>query len=387
MTTSDAKRYYWLKLPDDFFRQKEIKQLRKIAGGDTFTIIYLKMLLRSLKDNGKLFYEGFEDNFASELALDIDEDEENVKVTVAFLMARGILVQCSDEEYELISAGMMTGSEGHSAERVRRLREKRKVVAFMPEPKAKTNAERQRAFRAKQNCEKQHIPLIDDHTNAKRYNGNYYLVMQRDRYKCAICDSTENLCVHHIDGYSEDNLEHSNLNKMLTLCRRCHAQVHASSLEIPQDVLDAIKYDDDSNVTCNAPVTLCNEEKRKERDRDREREEQILSSFDRFWKTYPRKVNKTTAVKAWKSLKPNDSTVEEIIADVTRRLRKEWRGKDMTYIPHPSTYLNQRRWEDETEVTEIARPTEPTNEDILASLSPEELAAIDAINARGENFG
>lgn len=115
--------------------------------------------------------------------------------------------------------------------------------------------------------------------------------------------------------------------------------------------------------------------------------DEIPASFDRFWKVYPRKVNKTGAVKAWKSLKPNDSTVEEIIADVNRRLRKEWRGKDMTYIPHPSTYINQKRWEDETEVTEIARPTEPTNEDILASLSPEELAAIDAINARGENYG
>ena len=31
------KKYYWLKLKEDFFRQKEIKKLRKIAGGDTYT--------------------------------------------------------------------------------------------------------------------------------------------------------------------------------------------------------------------------------------------------------------------------------------------------------------------------------------------------------------
>ena len=49
-----AKRYFWLKLKEDFFRQKEIKKLRKIAGGDTFTIIYLKLQLLSLQDNGKL---------------------------------------------------------------------------------------------------------------------------------------------------------------------------------------------------------------------------------------------------------------------------------------------------------------------------------------------
>ena len=40
-----AKQYYWLQLKEDFFRQKEIKLLRKIAGGDTYTIIYLKQEL------------------------------------------------------------------------------------------------------------------------------------------------------------------------------------------------------------------------------------------------------------------------------------------------------------------------------------------------------
>jgi len=122
---ADTKRFYWLKLKDDFFRQKEIKKLRRIAGGDTFTIIYLKMLLRSLKDGGRLYYEGIEDNFASELALDIDEDEDNVKMTVAFLIANGILVQNQTDEYELLTASEMTGSECDSAHRVRKLRAKK----------------------------------------------------------------------------------------------------------------------------------------------------------------------------------------------------------------------------------------------------------------------
>lgn len=51
-----AKRYYWLKLPDGFFRQKAIKKLRKIAGGDTYTIIYLKMLLVAMKQDRLLGY-------------------------------------------------------------------------------------------------------------------------------------------------------------------------------------------------------------------------------------------------------------------------------------------------------------------------------------------
>lgn len=46
---AENKRYYWLKLMDDFFDSKRIKKLRKMAGGDTYTIIYLKMQLLSLK--------------------------------------------------------------------------------------------------------------------------------------------------------------------------------------------------------------------------------------------------------------------------------------------------------------------------------------------------
>lgn len=120
-----AKRYYWLKLPDDFFRQKPIKKLRKIAGGDTYTVIYLRMLLLSLKNAGKLFFDGVEDNFCEELALELDEDEENVKVTVQFLMSQGLLKLVDETEYELTDCSRMVGSESASAERMRRLRDKK----------------------------------------------------------------------------------------------------------------------------------------------------------------------------------------------------------------------------------------------------------------------
>ena len=95
------KRYYWLKLQNDFFSRKEIKRLRRIAGGDTLTIIYLKMLCRSLKDNGKLYYDGLDNDFVSELAMDIDEDTENVQITVNYLIKTGLLEQIDEVEYTL----------------------------------------------------------------------------------------------------------------------------------------------------------------------------------------------------------------------------------------------------------------------------------------------
>lgn len=119
-----SKRYYWLKLPEDFFRQKTIKKLRKIAGGDTYTIIYLKMLLIAMKDDGKIFFDGVEDEFFDELALDLDEDSENVKVTVLFLVRQGLMELVDESEYLLKECGKMVGSEGASAARMRAHREK-----------------------------------------------------------------------------------------------------------------------------------------------------------------------------------------------------------------------------------------------------------------------
>ena len=62
-----AKKYYWLKLKNNFFSQPKIKKLRKIAGGDTYTIIYLKMQLYSLEDDGKLYFDGIEEDFVEEM--------------------------------------------------------------------------------------------------------------------------------------------------------------------------------------------------------------------------------------------------------------------------------------------------------------------------------
>ena len=123
---SEPKRYYWLRLHKDFFQKKEIKRLRRVAGGDTYTIIYLKMLLRSIIDGGKLYFDGYEDTFVSELALDIDEDEQNVQITVNYLLKNGLLIECENDEYYLPEANNNTGSETAAASRMRKLRDKSK---------------------------------------------------------------------------------------------------------------------------------------------------------------------------------------------------------------------------------------------------------------------
>lgn len=117
------KKYYWLKLKDDFFRNKVIKKLRQIAGGDTYTIIYLKMQLLSLKNNGNLYFDNVEESFYEEIALEIDEDAENVKITILYLIRNGLLEEIAEDEYSLVETKESIGSETASTIRSRKTRQ------------------------------------------------------------------------------------------------------------------------------------------------------------------------------------------------------------------------------------------------------------------------
>ena len=69
-----------------------------------------------------------------------------------------------------------------------------------------------------------------------------------------------------------------------------------------------------------------------------------MEGFTEFWKAYPRKDAKHPASLAWARTKAS-TALPAILADVDRRKgTKQWREG---FIPHASTYLNQRRWEDQ----------------------------------------
>lgn len=124
-----TKRYYWIKLKQDFFGQKEVKKLRRLAGGDTYTIIFLKLQLLSLNNNGIIYFDGLEINFAEEIALEIDEDPENVQVTIAYLLKVGWIEEINTENeiyYNLIK--IEVGSETGSATRMRDFRNRQKSI-------------------------------------------------------------------------------------------------------------------------------------------------------------------------------------------------------------------------------------------------------------------
>lgn len=97
-----------------------------MSAGYVYTTIYLKLMLKSLKNNGSLFFEGIEDDFVTELAYDIDENPEEVQIVFDFLKRKNLLIEVAEDEVSLPGAVQRMGSKTQSAVRMERMRKKQK---------------------------------------------------------------------------------------------------------------------------------------------------------------------------------------------------------------------------------------------------------------------
>lgn len=122
------KRYYWLKLYDTFFDNKTSKFLRKLPDGDRILLVYLKLQLKLLKNEGVFVYENLCENIADELALTLDEDINIIKLLLSALNRTKAIEFLNENTFMLSEMQDLIGSEGSSAERVRKHRERYKLL-------------------------------------------------------------------------------------------------------------------------------------------------------------------------------------------------------------------------------------------------------------------
>ena len=99
------------------------------------------------------------------------------------------------------------------------------------------------------------------------------------------------------------------------------------------------------------------------------------SDFDAFWAAYPRKVGKADARKAFKKAK---APLDTLLAAIDRQKQSDqWQKSGGQYIPNPSTWLNQGRWEDELPTAGYQKiPTGSAGLAPLGALEREALARI-----------
>lgn len=104
------------------------------------------------------------------------------------------------------------------------------------------------------------------------------------------------------------------------------------------------------NVSVTADETPPETESETESESETEGVKHLTPSeqFDLFWKQYPRKEKKKNALEAWSKLKLNNEQFFQVSAALAKqKMSDQWTRDGGKYIPHPTTWINGRRWEDE----------------------------------------
>lgn len=122
---SDNKRYYWLKLPEDFYDDDTIQWIEDQENGAAYVNFYLKLLLKSLSDEGRLIrYVGqrlipYDVKSLSRLT---NTDTDTVRVALELFVKIGLIERLDTGEIYMSQIDEMIGSETQAATRMRKMR-------------------------------------------------------------------------------------------------------------------------------------------------------------------------------------------------------------------------------------------------------------------------
>ncbi|MCT4593149.1 MAG: phage replisome organizer N-terminal domain-containing protein [Anaeromicrobium sp.] len=119
-----AKRYYWLKLHDNFFDREEIKLVENMTNGKDYIIFYLKLLLKSIKTEGELRFRNVIPYTPEMLASITGINIDTVRVATDLFINLQLMEKWDDGTLFMAETQAMIGSETESAKRMRRKREK-----------------------------------------------------------------------------------------------------------------------------------------------------------------------------------------------------------------------------------------------------------------------
>mgnify|MGYP004469495785 FL=1 len=208
-------RFYWLNLPTDFLDSKVIKKLRRMAGGDTYTIIALKILLKGATEDNRLYYEGVEESFAKELASTLDESDIDTEITVSILLNCGWLVKESEDCYLVSKATEMTGSETSQARRMRKLRNKKQFLLTEKDTEEIEEVERHNVRKCDADVRKCDANLendLFDDISTKNENEQFVILKEdteKERHNVRKCDADVTLKEKEKDEKKKENTRES----------------------------------------------------------------------------------------------------------------------------------------------------------------------------------
>jgi predicted phage replisome organizer len=320
-----SKKYYWLKLKNDFFERKDIKIIEAMDNGKDYIIFLLKLKLRSLEENGYLRVSETIPYNNKLLSTITNTDIDIVKSAMELFIQFGLIEIMDNDTIYMNCVRDLIGTESGAAKRMERHRAKKLTI-------------------------EKKVPLIEDYNNDKRYGNNYYIVLKRDNYCCKNCGSEENIVVHHLINYDPNNDECNKLYNLITLCRICHQKLHRTKgFYIDKSILKSIGH----SVTCYDKVTDkllnknidINTEKDKDKKLDKKKDKKE-DMFNEFWDFYPRKISKTDTKNAFmKQIKINEynNFIKAVLNYKNYIVINKIEDK---FIKHGSTFINKDRWKE-----------------------------------------
>lgn len=115
------RRFYWMKLPIDFFSQLRVRALRRKPNGERYCLLVLEMMLQCVDEDCVYRYQGVFATLEAEIAEMFGVDEEFASEYVTTLIELGF-AERTEEGLFFPDMCDMVGSECASAERVRNYR-------------------------------------------------------------------------------------------------------------------------------------------------------------------------------------------------------------------------------------------------------------------------
>tara|TARA_Y100000294_G_C8556915_1_gene337531 strand:+ start:832 stop:1482 length:651 start_codon:yes stop_codon:yes gene_type:complete len=194
----------------------------------------------------------------------------------------------------------------------------------------------------------------------RKYKGFY---CERGQYFCDYNELREQL--EHKIGYRKKKF---NENHMKNLMKHLREAGRITTTKKPRGILITIlNYDDYQNLTNYEKTNEKTNEKTRCKPDIKQKPPSInknykelkkyITSFDLFWKEYPKKKDKKKALIIWTTkIQPESGSFEKIMAALKEQKdSKEWQKDGGAYIPHPTTWLNGERWNDENKKRERTR--------------------------------
>lgn len=295
---ADNKKYYYMRLKEDFFNSRELIVLESHPDGYLYSNILLKLYLLSLREDGRLMLNKTVPYNAQMIAAITRHKVETVEAALKEFLELDLIEVLDSGAIYMLDIQNYIGLTSTEADRI--------------------NAYRKRIKREK--SDDVQIPYKCSTNVHQRLENREYIYMRkfgsefdaREDEKRLL--EEQRLTVQTAQGASETKLVS-----------------HATTLESPKEenASERLKVEKMAGGSRNHAKTL-------------------QKSFDEFYSLYPKKRNKQEAFKAWKRLAPDEALIAEIKAALEwQKASDDWKKDAGQFIPYPASWLNGHRWEDE----------------------------------------